>query len=63
MFGDRSMLMTRERLEFLRRVTPVEAPWIVVPDAGHHIMVDQPLALVATLRTLLAAWQPAVMTA
>jgi pimeloyl-ACP methyl ester carboxylesterase len=62
-FGDRSMLMTRERLEFLRRVTPVEAPWIVVPDAGHHIMVDQPLALVATLRTLLAAWQPAVMTA
>jgi hypothetical protein len=32
----------------------------VIPDAGHHIMVDQPLALVAALRSLLAAWQPAV---
>ncbi len=60
-FGDRSLLMTRERLEFLRSVTPVDAPWIDIPDAGHHIMVDQPLALVAALRTLLAAWQPAVI--
>jgi pimeloyl-ACP methyl ester carboxylesterase len=27
-----------------------------VPDAGHHIMLDQPLALVTALRTVLAAW-------
>jgi hypothetical protein len=32
------------------------APIIEVPAAGHHIMLDQPLALVATLRTLLADW-------
>jgi len=59
MFGDRSLLLTRERAELLRRVTPPDAPWIDIPDAGHHIMVDQPLALVAALRTLLEAWQPA----
>ena len=29
---------------------------IEIPDAHHHIMIDQPLALVASLRTLLAAW-------
>lgn len=29
---------------------------IEIPDAHHHIMIDQPLALVAALRTLLAAW-------
>ena len=58
MFGDRSLLMTPPRLEFLRSVTPVDTPWIVIPDAGHHVMVDQPLALVAALRSLLAAWQP-----
>ena len=59
LFGDRSKLMTSERLDLIRRHTPRDAPWIVIPDAGHHIMVDQPLALIAALRSLLEAWQPA----
>jgi pimeloyl-ACP methyl ester carboxylesterase len=29
---------------------------IEIPDAHHHIMIDQPLALVAAIRALLAAW-------
>ncbi len=29
---------------------------IEIPAAGHHVMVDEPLALVAALRTLLAVW-------
>ena len=60
LFGDRSKLMTGRRLDLIRRHTPADAPWIVIPDAGHHIMVDQPLALIAALRSLLATWQPAV---
>ncbi|GGM89730.1 alpha/beta fold hydrolase [Dactylosporangium sucinum] len=32
------------------------APVIEIPDAGHHIMLDQPLALATALRTLLADW-------
>jgi pimeloyl-ACP methyl ester carboxylesterase len=32
------------------------APVIEIPVAGHHIMLDQPVALVAALRTLLADW-------
>jgi pimeloyl-ACP methyl ester carboxylesterase len=31
---------------------------IEIPDAHHHIMIDQPLALVAALRALLAVWPP-----
>jgi pimeloyl-ACP methyl ester carboxylesterase len=31
---------------------------IEIPEAHHHIMIDQPLALVAALRALLAAWPP-----
>jgi pimeloyl-ACP methyl ester carboxylesterase len=58
LFGDRSLVMTPVRLDLLRRVTPAGSPWIDIPDAGHHIMVDQPLALVAALRSLLATWQP-----
>ena len=61
LFGDRSRLMTSGRLELIRRHAPVDAPWIVIPDAGHHIMVDQPLALIAALRSLLEAWQPAAI--
>jgi len=59
LFGDRSKLMTSVRLDLIRRHTAPAAPWIVIPDAGHHIMVDQPLALIAALRSLLEAWQPA----
>jgi hypothetical protein len=29
---------------------------IEIPDSHHHIMIDQPLALVAAIRALLAAW-------
>ncbi len=59
LFGDRSKLMTSMRLDLIRRHTPPAAPWVVIPDAGHHIMVDQPLAFIAALRSLLEAWQPA----
>jgi len=31
---------------------------VEIAGAGHHVMLDQPLALVAALRTLLAAWGP-----
>lgn len=29
-----------------------------IPHAGHHVMLDQPLALVTALRAVLASWQP-----
>jgi pimeloyl-ACP methyl ester carboxylesterase len=32
---------------------------IEIPDSHHHIMIDQPLALVAAIRALLAAWPAA----
>ena len=35
------------------------APLISIPNAQHHIMADEPLALIASLRTLLASWPPA----
>jgi pimeloyl-ACP methyl ester carboxylesterase len=32
------------------------APVIEIPATGHHVMLDQPIALVAALRTLLSDW-------
>jgi pimeloyl-ACP methyl ester carboxylesterase len=41
-----------EMYEMLGRVAPV----IELPEAGHHAMLDQPLVLLAAIRTLLADW-------
>jgi pimeloyl-ACP methyl ester carboxylesterase len=38
--------------ELLGRVNPV----IEIPQAGHHVMLDQPLLLITALNTLLADW-------
>ncbi len=41
------------------------APFVEIPQAHHHVMLDQPLALIAALRALLADWEhsvPAVTT-
>jgi len=32
------------------------APVIEIPAASHHVMLDQPIALVAAIRTLLSDW-------
>jgi pimeloyl-ACP methyl ester carboxylesterase len=32
------------------------APVIEIPAAGHHVMLDQPIALVTGIRTLLSDW-------
>lgn len=57
--GERSELFSPDDLRYMRSIVPAQSPFIAIPDAGHHVMVDQPLALVATIRTLLAAWPPA----
>lgn len=33
-----------------------EVPLFAIPDCGHHVMIDQPMALVAALRALLSVW-------
>lgn len=42
--------------EALGRVAPV----VEVPEAGHHMMLDQPLLLVTALRALLADWEHSI---
>ena len=42
--------------ESLGRVAPV----VEIPLAGHHMMLDQPLLLLTTLRALLADWEHSV---
>jgi pimeloyl-ACP methyl ester carboxylesterase len=55
-WGDRSRLMPAELTERMVAALPPGSPAVVVPDAGHHVMVDQPLAFVTALRGLFAGW-------
>ena len=54
-FGDRSVIITR-KVEGQTTPLPDDILEIAIPDSAHHVMVDQPLALVAALRSLLAVW-------
>jgi pimeloyl-ACP methyl ester carboxylesterase len=56
-YGDRSDIIRRHGPGGGRKdQIPPTTPRIVIPDCEHHIMVDQPLALVAAMRAILAVW-------
>jgi pimeloyl-ACP methyl ester carboxylesterase len=55
-FGDRSAIMRRREHGERSDVLSDGVPSSMIPDSEHHIMVDQPLALVAALRALLSVW-------
>lgn len=56
MWGERSALMHAETLDYMLGQMPDTTLRLAIPDADHHVMVDQPLAFVAGLRGLLAGW-------
>ena len=55
-WGDRSALMPPDRVAGMRARLPAGSPAVAIPDAEHHVMIDQPLAFVAALRGLFAGW-------
>ncbi len=56
MRGEMSVLMPHEVGEYMFNLLGRAAPMIEIPQARHHVMLDQPLAFVAALRALLADW-------
>lgn len=54
--GECSRLVDAEIGAHLRENAPPATRFVEVPDADHHVLLDQPLALVAILRTLLETW-------
>ena len=53
--GDRSTIVQADHLDALRAELPALRA-VTIVDAGHHIPIDQPLALVAAIDGLLAGW-------
>ncbi|MTB89590.1 alpha/beta hydrolase [Aeromicrobium senzhongii] len=54
--GERGMATT-DITEEIRSRLGGNVPVTVIPDSGHHIMLDQPTALIAVLQTLLGQWR------
>jgi len=55
--GENSILLPPEIGEYMFNLLGRAAPVVEIPQAQHHVMLDQPLALVSALRALLADWE------
>ena len=60
--GEHSVLMPPRIGSYIFDLLDRAAPVVEIPEAQHHVMLDQPLALVAALRSLLADWEHSVAT-
>ena len=56
MRGEFSALLPPEIGDYMFTLLGKSAPVIEIPQARHHVMLDQPLAFVSALRALLADW-------
>ena len=55
-FGQNSALVSRDTADYMSELMGPDAPVVEIPEAQHHVMLDQPIAFVAALRTLLDGW-------
>ena len=60
MHGELSDLVTPEVQEHMEELTGRNAPMVEIPQAYHHIPLDQPLALIAAIRAVLADWEHSI---
>jgi pimeloyl-ACP methyl ester carboxylesterase len=58
--GEHSIVVPPETSEYMYELLDRSAPLVEIPDAHHHLILDQPLAFVAAVRALLADWQHSV---
>jgi pimeloyl-ACP methyl ester carboxylesterase len=52
--GSNSALYRPEDVDYIARTRPPGTALVTIPEAAHHVMVDQPIALVSVLRTVFA---------
>jgi pimeloyl-ACP methyl ester carboxylesterase len=55
--GEMSYVVPPETGEYMYQLLRRNAPLVEIPQAHHHLLLDQPLAFIAALRALLADWE------
>lgn len=56
-YGEKSKLFDADSAAYVRELGGGHIPMIAVPEAEHHLMLDQPLAFVSALRSVLEMWK------
>lgn len=54
--GEESELMPDDVGAYMQELLGHQVPYVSIPHARHHVMLDQPIAFIAALRMLLAEW-------
>jgi pimeloyl-ACP methyl ester carboxylesterase len=54
--GEDSVVVPADTADYMSELLGHRAPVISIPGARHHVLLDQPLALVVALRALLTDW-------
>ena len=55
-YGENSAIVSSRTVAYMSSLMGPIAPVVEIPEAYHHVMLDQPLAFVAALRAILDAW-------
>ncbi len=55
-YGEDSKLVRPETVKLVKRLLGPAAPVVGIPEAQHHLILDQPIAFVGTIRAILAGW-------
>ena len=55
-YGAESFLFTPDSENYIREIGGDAIPIIQIPHARHHLMLDQPIAFISALRSVLAMW-------
>ena len=58
-FGEDSMIVNPPTQRYMRQMLGEHIPLVGIPDAEHHLFLDQPLAFAAVLRSMLGEWKRA----
>lgn len=54
--GEKSAIVSPRTVAYMSELMGPETPVVEIPEAHHHVMLDQPLAFVAALRVILDTW-------
>lgn len=55
-YGQNSVLFDDDSADYIRESGGTDIPTIAIPGARHHLMLDEPIAFVSVLRSILAQW-------
>jgi pimeloyl-ACP methyl ester carboxylesterase len=58
--GEFSKIVPPETGEYMYELLNRNAPLVEIPQAHHHLILDQPLAFISALRALLADWEHSI---